>query len=408
MVLSLWRGVEKRGEFESLIQEHFIMRKQLTNAISAVLLACCGLPAAAELAPEPIPSVETLPSAYPDTWVFAHDVNFNSMIAGKVAIIDVAADTNEFKGFVDASMMANFVESKDKPLLYVAESFYSRGTSGTRTDVISIYDKATLKRTKEVLLPKNNRAQIVASKYMLKLVDNDKYLLILAFTPATSVMVMDTDSLEILSELPIAGCNLIYPMADKGFASLCGNGGMKAVSFDEKGQETNRTDLKPFFSVEDDPLFDKPVFIGKTAYFFSYKSQVQPIDLSAAEPKLLPTWSLVSDEEAKQNWRPGGWQFASSDDDKLLYVVMHKDGYNGSHKFGGEEVWVFDTTTQKRVQRITLKKNAFSIEVTRSETPLLVVTNIEMGLDIYDLKGEYQRFISVGDSTMPIVLHRGR
>ena len=62
--------------------------------------------AQAELQPEPIPSVATLPAVYPDTWLFAHDVNFNSMIAGKVAIIDVAADTQEFKGFVDASMMA--------------------------------------------------------------------------------------------------------------------------------------------------------------------------------------------------------------------------------------------------------------------------------------------------------------
>ena len=73
------------------------MSKQLTTAISVLFLACCVLPAAAELEPEPIPSVETLPSTYPDTWIFAHDVNFNSMIAGKVAIIDVAADTNEFK-----------------------------------------------------------------------------------------------------------------------------------------------------------------------------------------------------------------------------------------------------------------------------------------------------------------------
>ncbi|MBU2979606.1 amine dehydrogenase large subunit [Alteromonas sp. C1M14] len=384
------------------------MRKILFNGISALLFACCALPVVAELKPEPIPSVATLPATYPDSWIFAHDVNFNSMIAGKVAIIDVAADAKEFKGFIDASMMANFVESKVKPRLYVAESFFSRGTTGTRTDVISIYDKATLKRIKEVVLPKNNRAQIVASKHMLKLVDNDKYLLILAFTPATSVIVMDTDTGELLSELPIAGCNLVYPAGDKGFASLCGNGGMKAVAFDESGQETERYDIPPFFSVEDDPLFDKPAFIGSTAYFLSYKSQVQPIDLATSKPKILPTWSLVSDEEAAENWRPGGWQFATSDGAQKLYVVMHKDGYNGSHKFGGEEVWVFDTQSQQRIQRIALKKNAFSIEVTRSATPLLVVTNTEMGLDIYTTDGDYQRFISVGDSTMPIVLHRGR
>jgi len=31
-----------------------------------------------------------------------------------------------------------------------------------------------------------------------------------------------------------------------------------------------------------------------------------------------------------------------------------------------------------------------------------------MGLDVYNTDGEYQRFITVGDSTMPIVLHKGR
>ena len=318
------------------------MQKKMLKALPALLMACVGLPAMAELEPEPIPSVATLPSTYPDSWIFAHDVNFNAMIAGRVVIVDVAADTKEYKGFVDASMMANFVESKEKPLLYVAESFYSRGTSGERTDVISIYDKATLKKTKEVILPNKNRAQIVASKYMLKLVNDDKYLLILAFTPAASVIIMDTDSGELMNEISIAGCNLIYPAGDHGFASLCGNGGMKTIAFDDSGQETKRTDIPPFFSVDDDPLFDKPVYIGDTAYFFSYHSKVQPVDLTTPDAKLLPVWSLVSEEDAKDNWCPGGWQFATSDDSKLLYVVMHKNGYNGSHKFGGEEIWVYD------------------------------------------------------------------
>ena len=364
--------------------------------------------AQAELQPEPIPSVATLPAVYPDTWLFAHDVNFNSMIAGKVAIIDVAADTQEFKGFVVASMMASFVESKEKPLLYVAESFYARGTSGERTDVISIYDKSTLRKVTEVVLPKKNRAQMVTNKYMLNLVDNDKYLLILGFTPASSVMIMDTETNEIINEISIAGCNLIYPAGETGFASLCGNGGMKAVDFDDEGKEISRVDFEPFFSVDDDPLFDKPVYIGDTAFFLSYKSLVQPIDMSTSVPVIKSTWSLVSEAEAKANWRPGGWQFAAADETGHLYVVMHKDGYNGSHKFGGSEIWVYDTKTQQRVNRIKLKTNAFSIEVTRSDTPLLVVNTIEMGLDIYTTDGEFKRFINVGDAAMPIVLHAGK
>ena len=49
---------------------------------------------AADLPIETIPSSETLPEKYPDTWVFAHDFNFYSIIDGKITIIDVAAPSS--------------------------------------------------------------------------------------------------------------------------------------------------------------------------------------------------------------------------------------------------------------------------------------------------------------------------
>jgi hypothetical protein len=41
---------------------------------------------------------KTLPINYPSTWLFAHDANFYSLLTGKIIIVDVAADTEEFKG----------------------------------------------------------------------------------------------------------------------------------------------------------------------------------------------------------------------------------------------------------------------------------------------------------------------
>jgi methylamine dehydrogenase heavy chain len=390
------------------LNKGLFMHKKILAVIPWLTLSLISFVSHAELKPEPIPKVETLPEEYPASWIFAHDVNFNSMIAGKVAIIDVDADTREYKGAIDASQMAAFVAAKKHPTLYVAESFYSRGTKGERTDVIAIYDKSSLAKTGEVILPKKNRAQMVTNKFMLQLVDDEKYLLIFAFTPASSVIVMDTQTNELVSEIAIAGCSMIYPAGNRGFASLCGNGTMKAVKIDSQGQESERFDTPPFFDIDEDPLFDKPIYIGNTAYFFSYKGLVQPINLSKSKPVLKPTWSLLSEEEKKQNWRPGGWQIATSDNQKLFYVIMHKDGYNGSHKFGGEEIWAFDADTKKRVNRIALKTNAFSIEVTTSDKPYLAVTNVAMGLDIYTLDGEFVRYINVGDGAMPIVLHSGR
>ena len=86
------------------------MLKKLTQ-IGAWATLCLAVMARAEIAPEPIPSVATLPKTYPDTWLFAHDANFHSLIAGKVVIVDVAADTQEVKGMIDAAQMATFAEA---------------------------------------------------------------------------------------------------------------------------------------------------------------------------------------------------------------------------------------------------------------------------------------------------------
>ena len=114
--------------------------------------------AKAELSPEPIPNVAVLPSDYPDNWIFAHDVNFASLLTGQVVVLDIAADTKEYKGSLDASQFGTFIQSAKRDELYVGETFYSRGTRGDRTDVVTIYDKATLKRIDEIVLPGGKRA----------------------------------------------------------------------------------------------------------------------------------------------------------------------------------------------------------------------------------------------------------
>ncbi len=364
--------------------------------------------ARAELSPEPIPSVKTLPSDYPDTWIFAHDANFQSLVTGKVIVLDVAAETNEYKGMIDAAQMASFIESKHQPLLYVAESFYDRSTRGKRTDVVTIYDKSTLAIVGEIPIANNHRAQIVLNKNAMQLIDDDKFLLVYGFTPAQSVIVIDTEQRKVVNEISTAGCAMAYPAGKRGFMSLCSDGGALAIQVDDSGKEIERHTVASFFSVDDDPLFDKAVYMDQTAYFVSYLGRVQGIDLSGSVPKLLDTWSLVSDEEAEQNWRPGGWQITAADNDNNLYVIMHENGYNGSHKFGGEQVWVFDTKTQKKISTVSLNKNAFSIEMTNSKQPYLTVTNVEMGMDIYSASGEFLKYINVGDAAMPIMLHAVR
>ena len=373
----------------------------ITAAISANVVY-------AELPAEQIPNIATLSPDYPESLVYVHDVNFDALIAGRVVLVDIAADSHNYKGALDAAQFASFTESAARDELYVGETFYSRGTRGERTDVISIYDKENLTRLGEILLPGGKRGQVVANRYSLQLVDKDRYLFIFNFTPAASVLMVDIETREILSETQIPGCGLIYPSGERGFSSLCSNGSLFTAQFDKKGQLTSQEKLPPFFDVDEDPLFDKPVYLDGTAFFPSYMGQMQPIDLSGNKPKLEPAWSLVSDAERDKNWRPGGWQIASVSQAGLIYVLMHRDGSNGSHKSGGSEVWVFDPTSKRRVSRFELKEWGVSIEITGGNKPYLVVTNGDMQLDVYAAgTGKWLKMIG-GTAAMPYNLHAVR
>ena len=364
--------------------------------------------AGAELPAEPVPNVARLSSDYPESLLFAQDVNFDALIAGRVVLLDVAADNRHYKGALDAAQFATFVESRRRDELYVAETFYSRGTRGTRTDVITIYDKENLTPIDEVLLPGGKRGLFVANRYAMRLIDKDRMLLVYNFTPAASVTLLDIERREILNEVSIPGCGLVYPSGKRGFASLCSNGSIHVVQFDKNGKVTSEKKLPSFFNVDEDPLFDKPIYIKQVAWFPSFKGDIQALDLSGNRPQIGPRWSLLSNAERRQNWRPGGWQIASVDDASLIYVLMHKDGKNGSHKDGGEEVWVFDPAKKQRVQRIKLKTWGISIEATRGVAPYLAVVNAEFQLDIYDAKtGRWLKQIgSIGATPLNLYARR--
>jgi len=115
--------------------------------------------------------------------------------------------------------------------MYVAETFRARGTRGERTDVLTIYDKRTLAPIGEVVIPPK-RASEMPLHYNLQLLDNESLALVYNFTPATSVSVVDLVNREFLTEIPIPGCSLVYPMGGRAFASLCADGSILSVTLD--------------------------------------------------------------------------------------------------------------------------------------------------------------------------------
>jgi methylamine dehydrogenase heavy chain len=84
---------------------------------------------------------------------------------------------------------------------------------------------------------------------------------------------------------------------------------------------------------------------------------------------------------------------------------MQPNGKSGSHKDGGTEVWVFDPASKKRLGRIALAGPAVSIQVTRSDRPLLATASADGSLSVYDaLSGERKRTLE-GVAESPIVMY---
>lgn len=365
-------------------------KKLFTIAIFALL-------AGATYAQPPIdriPQSLTLPEHYPESWLFAHDLNYDSAIVGKYIILDVAATSHQHKGQFQAAQLASFAESKRRSELYVAETFYARGGRGERTDVLTVYEKTQLKPVAEVILPDKKRALMVPHKGVMQLTNDEKFLLIFNFTPATSVTVLDIDERKVVSEVPIPGCTLIYPSGQRGFSSLCANGTLASFVLGKDGEVVNEYISRAFNDIDNDVLYMNPAMIKGVAYFPTATGNVQALDLNRDQPLILAPWSLVSKPQAADGWRAAEGQSVTSSSSGLLYVHMHQVASDGSRLADSSEIWVFDPSTQKRHLRITLKnKNIGAIEVTRGKSPYLVATSGE-GFDVYNAQnGQYIRTI---------------
>jgi methylamine dehydrogenase heavy chain len=326
----------------------------------------------------------TLPESYPKDWIFLSDANFFAMVDGKIVVLDVSDPTNPYKGMIGAGQMASLLQAKTRPELYVAETFYSRRTRGERTDAITIYDTKTLGYKDEIVLPGGKRGQAVTQKNAFQFTDGERLGLVFNFTPAASVTVVDLPGRKVLNEISIPGCSLMYPTGKRGFSTFCGNGTLMTFNLDEQGKEASRSSTPVFNEIDRDPLFMMTTPIDGMSYFVSFQGRVQPLDLNGEKAIVKDAWSMVGDDDRKENWRPSGWQVLSSDERNRLYVVMQKDGKEGSHKNGGEEIWVFDVKKKNRVDRFALQTPGISIELTHGKTPYLAVVNANMEVDVYD------------------------
>lgn len=314
---------------------------------------------------------------------FVVDVEFESFVAGRVTVVD--PDQKRVLGMVPTGFAAPSALSHDKKTLYAADIWYSRGTRGTRTDVLTAWDTSTLSPAWEVLIP-NKRAESLTQRYGLKTSGDDRFVYVYNFTPSTSVTVVDTQTKAVATEIAIPGCVLNYPVGKRRFASLCGDGSLQVVTINDQGQETARS-RTPFFDPNAEKLVERAVNVGDTYYFTTTTGTVRAVDFSGDAPKILPNWSLTTDEEKKAGWAPGGWQLmAVAPKLNRLYVLMHDAHEPMKWEDPSTLIWAFDLKTGKKIATLDAPAPIWSMQATGDDKPLLLGTDVEGGLQIFDLK----------------------
>ncbi|MCC6076746.1 amine dehydrogenase [Pseudomonas sp. MAHUQ-58] len=311
------------------------------------------------------------------------DVEFENMITGRVVVVD--PEQKRMLGMVSTGFTAPSTLSRDGKSLYTADLFYSRGTYGVRTDVLTAWDTSTLSPAWEVTIP-SKRAMSLTQRYSIGTSADDRFVYIYNFTPSTSITVVNAESKSVVGELAIPGCVLSYPVGERRIASLCGNGNIQLITLDDAGKEVSRNQTK-FFDPDAEKLVERAVNIGDTYYFTTTTGTVRGIDFSAKEPKVLPAWELVQEEaDKKAGWAPGGWQLmAVAPKLNRLYVLMHDTHEAMKWEDPTPFIWVYDLKTQKRIGTLDAPNPVWNLRATTDDKPLLFGSNINGGLEIFDL-----------------------
>jgi methylamine dehydrogenase heavy chain len=359
----------------------------------ALLLSALAGTASAQLPVEPGGVVEQLPARPGPHWVWVNDFAFFALPDGKAFLID--ADAGRMLGLLSTGYsFTALVIPHGGDVIYSPETYFSRGTRGTRTDVVTIYDAVHLSPRGEIRIPPK-RASIMAMIAGAVLTDDDRFLLIYNYTPAQSVTVVDTRARRFVGEIETAGCALIYPTGTRSFFSLCGDGSLLEVTLTEEGRAKSRKRTRELFDGLKDPLTEKAVRLGDTWLFASFEGTIYPLKSTPTGIELAPTWPLFSPQELGQHWRTGGLQhLALHRASGRLYAIVHRGGPE-THKDPGADVWVWDLASHRRVQQIAVRNKLASIQLSQDEKPVLFGCSFESNrLDVYDAAtGKYLRSV---------------
>jgi methylamine dehydrogenase heavy chain len=342
--------------------------------------------AASAATPPPLPAehleLARLPAPSPH-WIWVFDESNNNETDMRLYLYD--GDAHRQLGQIDVGFWPGVTFSPDGRTTAVSTTYLSRGSHGTRTDVVEFTDNATLALSGEIVLPPKHAQTIPL--WSLGYSADAQFLFVANLTPAASYTVVDLAKRTVVGEIDTDGCVLVIPSAQRRVSSLCESGRLLTVAFDDAGREASRKVSQPFFNVDKDPIFVQGLRTANGIMFLSFLGDVYAVDLSAAEPQFAPAWPVTSAAE-RGKWRPGGNQVgALHRRSGRLYMPMHRGG-DGTHKVGGSEIWVVDVATHQRIGRwpLDVKKygSTLAVQVSQDDKALLFVATEAPALLVID------------------------
>lgn len=324
-----------------------------------------------QIAPEVL-TVETLPEPGPNWFL-------GKTWSGGAHIFD--AHSGEMMGMVSLAKNApTLIANPDKREIYAAESYMTRETRGTRTDIVAIYDYDNLRTVAEIEVP-NHIARLPVKRH-LGLLNNGRHLAVLNMNPGHSVSIVDVEDRIFVDEISTPSCAVIMPVAESDFLQVCGDGTLQLIQLDLSGFQQNRERSAVFFNVIDDPVFDRVARSADGWILPTHSGMIYEVSTDDDEILIGEGWSLIA--EGEESWRPGGDEFISAHQELgLLYVAMHEGGVDTHHQYG-DEIWLFDLETRQRLHRHALEVPVRSLMVTQESNPKLIVSDEGGGTQVFD------------------------
>jgi len=276
--------------------------------------------------------------------------------------------------------------------VYAAERYLSRLVHGKREEVLTVYDITTLSPVAEIDIP--DKMAEVTGDINIGLMGNGKQVAVYNLTPAQSVTVVDVESRQFATEISTPGCGMIMPVNDASFLMVCGDGTVQLIRLADDGTESKRIRSGKFFSVEDDAVFDRAARTSDGWLLVSHAGLAYDVTVDGDKITVSKPWSMVSDAERKERWRPGGFGLLTVHrSSNLAFVLMHQ-GKVDTHHEPGSELWIFDTDKHKRAMRWVLDEPWSHILVLQGERPRLIAYTDNGELQVYDaLQQRFERTI---------------